>query len=634
MKRKITFFLCAVLFFVAQSWGQTWNLTPTMTAVLDGNGIMTISTSKAEGEMMPDYLTPPWRSVSNNILSLLIEDGVEYIGYWAFSYCTALTSVTLPNSVSNIGFSAFRHCTSLTSVTVPNSVNSIGGMAFYECFALNSVTIGNSVTTIGNSAFSDCSSLTSIAIPNSVTSIGEAAFAKTALTSVAIPDSVTTMGDFIFSECSKLTSVTIGNSVQSIGKRAFFMTALTSVIIGNSVKTIGDEAFCFCVSLASIAIPNSVTSIGEEAFIQCRSLTSVTIGNSVTTIGNQAFSGCRSLTSITIPNSVTSIGEMAFIDCLNMTSVIIGNAVKTIGNAAFYNCINFSSVTIPKSVTSIGDGVFAYCRGLTDVTVEWDIPLSVNVQAFLFFNVSAATLHVPSGTRFLYEVANVWKDFGAINDGTPSVILDEIQTVGDDGKGTFSLNLTIPSDATLTGSFEIQFPKGMRLDEQLTALSAGFSNSCYLSFTYEENNKWLVEIKSNSLRRSTVTEHTKIMDIAYTVNASLGMGTYEATIKNLDFLLDDRTSIKENSLTVPITVERSGMSIENIGNKSFSACFIDNSLRIESSQAEIITIYSTSGVQLYSTKKNAGTIDIPILFTQSSIYIIKGNISGAIKVMK
>ena len=76
-----------------------------------------------------------------------------------------------------------------------------------------------------------------------------------------------------------------------------------------------------------------------------------------------------------------------------------------------------------------------------------------------------------------------------------SVVPDETQTVGADGKGTIALNLSIPSDVTLTGSFEITFPAGMTLDEELTILSAGLSNSSFLSFTYEENNTWLLEIK-------------------------------------------------------------------------------------------------------------------------------------------
>ena len=93
--------------------------------------------------------------------SVLDLTGVRGIGEQAFSYCSRLTSVTIPNSVTSIGDSAFWNCDGLTSVAIPDSVTSIGGYAFYCCFRLTSVKIPNSVTSIGDWAFSGCSNLKS-----------------------------------------------------------------------------------------------------------------------------------------------------------------------------------------------------------------------------------------------------------------------------------------------------------------------------------------------------------------------------------------------------------------------------------------------------------------------------------------
>ena len=263
---------------------------------------------------------------------------VTSIGYWAFSSCTSLTSVTIPNSVTSIGDWAFYICSSLTSITIPESVTSIGISAFSGCSSLpieNNLryadtylveAVDNTLSTysikkgtkwIGSNAFEGCSALTSITIPNSVTSIG----------------------DMAFYNCSSLTSITIPNSVTSIGVYAFdYCTSLTSITIPNSVTSIGGRAFENCSSLTSITIPNSVTSIGYGAFSGCSSLTSITIPNSVTSIGNEAFRSCSSLTSITIPNSVTEIESQAFCECEKLGTVILGEKIKEIGNYAFEKC--------------------------------------------------------------------------------------------------------------------------------------------------------------------------------------------------------------------------------------------------------------------------------------------------------
>ena len=64
---------------------------------------------------------------------------VTSIGYCAFYFCSALTSVIIPNSVTSIEDQAFRNCSDLTSVAIPNSITYIGGGAFLQCIRLNDV---------------------------------------------------------------------------------------------------------------------------------------------------------------------------------------------------------------------------------------------------------------------------------------------------------------------------------------------------------------------------------------------------------------------------------------------------------------------------------------------------------------
>ena len=140
---------------------------------LTDEGVLTI-TGTGEMQDWNDYSSPWYENES--VKQVIIGDGVTTIGDWAFSYCRALTSITIPNSVTTIGDNAFENCSSLTSITIPNSVTTIGDYAFSYCRALTSVIISNSVTTIGERTFANCYSLTSVTIPSSVTRIEDGAF--------------------------------------------------------------------------------------------------------------------------------------------------------------------------------------------------------------------------------------------------------------------------------------------------------------------------------------------------------------------------------------------------------------------------------------------------------------------------
>ena len=219
---------------------------------------------------------------------------VTSIGYYAFSYCDSLTSVSIPDSVEQIGTNLFVGCSKLKTISVSPDhpyFATIDGVLFRKAdkalisypagIKSSTYTIPQGIAVIGDSAFFACSSLTSVSVPDSVTSIGDEAFAGcSSLTSVSIPDSVTSIGDAAFHSCKSLTSVSIPNSVTSIG----------------------DSAFSYCDSLTSVSIPDSVTSIGDCAFGSCTSLTSVSIPDSVTSIGDYAFDNCPNLT-LTVPRN-------------------------------------------------------------------------------------------------------------------------------------------------------------------------------------------------------------------------------------------------------------------------------------------------------------------------------------------
>lgn len=209
-----------------------------------------------------------------------------------------LTAPVIPDGVTEIGYYAFQWCSNMTSVELPDSVTEIGNYAFDECRSLTSINIPDSVTVIGEGAFRGCENMASVTIPDGITSIFDYAFRYCkSLKSVIIPDGVFSIGAYSFNGCENLTSVTFADNSQ--------------------LRVIGEVAFSTCNSLQNITIPDSVTSIEGGAFEYCYSLTSVTIGNSVTAIGDYAFTECKKLTSITFAGTVTQWNAITIGDCWN-----------------------------------------------------------------------------------------------------------------------------------------------------------------------------------------------------------------------------------------------------------------------------------------------------------------------------
>ena len=118
-----------------------------------------------------------------------ITYSVTSLGWACFTYCSSLTSITIPNSVTSLGEACFYGCTSLTAITIPNSVTSLGYGCFKDCRSLTSITIPNSVTSLGDYCFADCRSLTAIyMLPSTPPSTGDWIFDGSPLETVYVVD--------------------------------------------------------------------------------------------------------------------------------------------------------------------------------------------------------------------------------------------------------------------------------------------------------------------------------------------------------------------------------------------------------------------------------------------------------------
>lgn len=95
------------------------------------NGTKTLTIKSDIEDLTADnYETVAWNEYKDETENIIIENGVEKIGDFAFCYEKSLTSVTLPSTLKSIGTAAFAGSDTLKSITIPSSVTTIGDNAF------------------------------------------------------------------------------------------------------------------------------------------------------------------------------------------------------------------------------------------------------------------------------------------------------------------------------------------------------------------------------------------------------------------------------------------------------------------------------------------------------------------------
>jgi hypothetical protein len=281
-------------YFVYHDWMERVDIPEDATHVRIDSSVRAIKERAFVGRREVDHFS--------KLVVVILNDGLEEIGKYAFMDCFSLKVIAMPNTVRAIKDGAFRWCESLTTVTLGDGLEEIGGGAFCKCYLLEHIVIPNTVKRIRDWAFADCYNLTTV--------------------TVTLGDGLEVIESDAFYDCQSLECIVIPNNVKTIEYNAFHGCRwLTAVTLGEGLEEIGPYAFEDCYSLEQIAIPNSVKTIRYKAFKGCEELTRVTLGEGVEKIGMKAFNECICIERIAIPKSVKTIDDTAFEGCSNLTRV-------------------------------------------------------------------------------------------------------------------------------------------------------------------------------------------------------------------------------------------------------------------------------------------------------------------------
>ncbi len=241
--------------------------------------------------------------------ALIIPEGTEKIGDYAFYRDPKITSVIIPEGVTEIGVAAFQGCSNLQSVVFPKGLTTIGDSAFCFCHEIRELVLPEGVKKIGDSAFSSCDKLENVVFPNSLITLESYAFYNCInLHAETFPENLAVIGNRAFGTYSAVEHgereaipIVLGPNFRSIGPYAFQYLQVTEFVVDDENPYFSD-------------VDGLLTDVSETVLVRCPSGREGTlvIPDSIECVNDWAFRDSMALTDVVVPDSVTYINDSAF----------------------------------------------------------------------------------------------------------------------------------------------------------------------------------------------------------------------------------------------------------------------------------------------------------------------------------
>ena len=348
-----------------------------------------------------------------DIISVIIPEGIQHIGYYAFDGCVNLEEVYFESDLITIGENVFRdnapnfrvfglNSGVVHNYSVNNNISFNKGTAAY-CFeyletGINEVTITGLKNHYCNTGHKHIT-IPSVIYGRQVTAIAESAFETDDFISIIIPSTVQSIGDNAFRNCGKLLKVYFDSESVSLGADIFEGTPMSisvyAPVSNNDVTTYCTNNNINLISSTSasdliyqetpeglvikgvsdtltdgkLTIPsfiNGIPVIGIDnfAFFGNTDLNHVTIGRicRIYRKSDNAFNGCTSLLYGPLPYGLKTIGIRAFSGASELIMMVIPVTVNSIGNYAFSNCVTLDFLRFEGEVAAMGANITAGCE--------------------------------------------------------------------------------------------------------------------------------------------------------------------------------------------------------------------------------------------------------------------------------
>lgn len=210
------------------------------------------------------------------LTDIILPDGLEMIGNYAFQNCSRLTgTLLLPGSFNKFG-SYSMNGTRFGEVILSSEV-SVGDHSFENCTLMRSIS-SEFITSIGSSAFIGCKSLESFSTSSKLKSIGAFAFQDCSnLRNLILNEGVEILQEYSFGKCTSLTEVRFPYSVKNIYYNSFDGCININEVYApwETPVTCSSNAFSFKLDNTTLFVPDGTegkyaVATGWEKFVNIK----------------------------------------------------------------------------------------------------------------------------------------------------------------------------------------------------------------------------------------------------------------------------------------------------------------------------------------------------------------------------
>ncbi|MBR0510764.1 MAG: leucine-rich repeat protein [Clostridia bacterium] len=481
------------------------------------DGVLTVW----DGTEIPDtfvYGNTPWFSLRDEITEVRVEEGVEYIGTFAFAGLTKMRELYLPSTFTGAGDCTLTNCVSLEAIyydgtwedlytlaengnigelDVPETVlENVGESILHvngsDVFADVDWTLENGVLRIsydgvlpvvrvGDSVmyqlapwYSSRRWIHTIIVEEGVTGLDDYAFAGMSyLQELYLPATLTSVGEAFYQDCESLFAIYCAFDEAQAEQLGLFdhprMTVdhdLDPVIcLGENVRRFTYGEFSFIAGDARTLLT------GYSGHAEVCELPAAPVDENGDTLDTYEIApwAMRETPSVWESASYSddegnitqydSIAEQKY--CVR--SLVIPDCVKVIRPSAFMYMNGLNDVSLPEGLTTIGSGAFAY-SSLRSVFLP-DSVVNFGTNIFEHANMSEG-VRFPAGIETIPTGMFTWSSISSVT------IPDTVKTIGREAFGncrnltsvTFSDGLEVIDDEAFhsTKLSAVSFPDSVK----------------------------------------------------------------------------------------------------------------------------------------------------------------------------